>query len=186
MFATSFAGLSALACVCKHGRSAHIDVAGKRLEDGTYLSRGTAEYPASLASAFIQLISHMGDVSAPQDYALNDAIKLVPAKPMDALPVAFQDGGGLGSSPDWSHPPQGKDNLLLPLRQRWREMLFRMGFPQRLRLHIASGADTCPFTSLSESRRLRQCRASKQYGCPPGTSQDTDIAPREVAKSSKA
>ena len=146
MFATSFAGLSALACVCEHGRSAHIDVAGKRLKDGTYLSRGTAECPASLASAFIQLISHMGDVSAPQDYALNEAIKLVPAKSMDALPVAFQDGGGLGSSPDWSHPPQGKDNLLLPLRQRWREMLFRMGFPQRLRLHIASGADTCPLS----------------------------------------
>ena len=54
MFATSFAGPSALACVCEHGRSAHIDVAGKRLEDGTYLSRGAAEYPASLASAFIQ------------------------------------------------------------------------------------------------------------------------------------
>ena len=146
MFATSFAGLSALACVCEHGRSAHIDVAGKRLEDGTYLSRGTAEYPASLASAFMQIISHMGDVSAPQDYALHDAIKLVPAKPMDALPVAFQDGGGLGSSPDWSCPPQGKENLLLPLRQRWREMLFKMGFPQRLRLRIASGADACPFS----------------------------------------
>ena len=146
MFATSFAGLSALACVCEHVRSAHIDVAGKRLEDGTYLSRGTAEYPASLASAFIQIIRHMGDVTAPQDYALHDAIKLVPVKPMDALPVAFQDGGGLGSSPDWSRPPQGKENLLLPLRQRWREMLFKMGFPQRLRLHIASGADTCPFS----------------------------------------
>ena len=39
----------ALACVCEHGRSTHIDVAGRRLEDGTYLSRGTAEYPASLA-----------------------------------------------------------------------------------------------------------------------------------------
>ena len=146
MFATSFAGPSALACVCEHGRSAHIDVAGKRLENGTYLSRGTAEYPASLASAFIQLISHMGEVSAPQNHALSDAIKLVPAKPMDALSFAFQDGGGLGSSPDSSHPPQGKDNLLLPLRQRWREMLFRRGFPQRLRLHVASGADTCPFS----------------------------------------
>ena len=126
-------------CICEHDRSARIDVAGKRLEGGTYLSRGTAEYPASLASAFIQIIRHMGDVTAPQDYALHDAIKLVPVKPMDALPVAFQDGGGLGSSPDWSR-------LLLPLRQRWREMLFKMGFPQRLRLHIASGADTCPFS----------------------------------------
>ena len=136
MFATSFAGLSALACVCEHGRSAHIDVAGRRLDDGAYLSRGTAEYPGSLASAFIQLISHMGDVSAPQDYALNDAIHLVPAKPMDALPVAFQDGGGLGSSPDWSCPPQGKDNLLLPLRQRWKcfsRWVFLRGFACTLR-----------------------------------------------------
>ena len=55
----------------------------------------------------------MGDVSAPQDYALHDAVNLVPAKPMDALLGAFRDGGGLGSSPNWSCPPQGKDNLLL-------------------------------------------------------------------------
>ena len=44
--------------------------------------------------------SHMGEVSAPQNHALSDAIKLVPAKPMDALSFAFRDGGGLGSSPD--------------------------------------------------------------------------------------
>ena len=173
MFATSFAGLSALACVCEHERSAHIDVAGKRLEDGTYLSRGTAEYPASLASAFIQIIRHMGDVTGPQDYALHDAIKLVPGKQMDALPVAFQDGGGLGSSPDWSRPPQGKENLLLPLRQRWREMLFKMGFPQRLRLHIASGADTCPFSD-QEIQQFR--RAFDEFAAEKGvTSVSWDV-----------
>ena len=138
MFATSFAGLNALACICEHERSAHVDVAGKRLEDGTYLGRGTAEYPASLAAAFIQTMRHLGDLAGPQDYALHDAIKLVPGKEMDALPVAFQDGGGLGSSPDWSCPPRGKDNLLLALRQKWLGMLFEMDFPQRLRLHIAA------------------------------------------------
>ena len=54
MFATSFA-ISVLWHVSA-SRSAHVHVAGRRLEDGTYLSRGTAEYPASLASAFIQLV----------------------------------------------------------------------------------------------------------------------------------
>ena len=86
MFATSFAGLNTLACVCNHERSAHVDVAGKRLEDGTYLSRGTAEYPASLAA---QTIRHLGDLAGPQDYASRDAVQLVPRKEMDALPVAF-------------------------------------------------------------------------------------------------
>ena len=177
MFATSFVGLSALACICEHERSAHVDVAGKRLEDGAYLSRGTAEYPASLAAAFIQTIRHLGDLAGPQDYSLRDAIKLVPAKEMDALPVAFQDdGGGLGSSPDWSCPPQGKDNLLLALRQKWLAMLFAMGFPQRLRLRVASGADTCPlsptrkcssFAVLLTSLQLR--KGCHQYlgTCPP-------------------
>ena len=102
MFATSFAGLSALACVCSHERSAHVDVAGKRLADGTYLSRGTAEYPASLATEFMRTIQHLGDTTGPCDYALHDAIQLVPRKDLDALPVAFQDGGGMGSVPDWS------------------------------------------------------------------------------------
>ena len=130
MFATSFAGLSALACVCSHERSAHVDVAGKRLADGTYLSRGTAEYPASLATEFMRAIQHLGDTTGPSDYALHDAIQLVPRKDLDALPVAFQDGGGMGSIPDWSCPPQGKDNLLLSLRKKWLGMLFDLGFPR--------------------------------------------------------
>ena len=127
MFATSFAGLSALACVCSHERSAHVDVAGKRLADGTYLSRGTAEYPASLATEFMRTIQHLGDTTGPCDYALRDAVQLVPRKDLDALPVAFQDGGGMGSIPDWSCPPQGKANLLLSLRKKWLGMLFELG-----------------------------------------------------------
>ena len=146
MFATSFAGLSAVACICSHERSAHVDVAGKQLADGTYLSRGTAEYPASVAAEFIRTIQHLGDTAGPCDYALRDAVKLVPRKDLDALPVAFQDGGGMGSRPDWSCPPQGKDNLLLSLRKKWLGMLFELGFPQRLRSHIASGANTCPLS----------------------------------------
>ena len=71
---------------------------------------------------------------------------LVPRKDVDALPVAFQDGGGMGSRPDWSCPPQGKDNLLLSLCKEWLGMLFELGFPERLRSHIGSGANTCPLS----------------------------------------
>ena len=159
MFATSFAGLGALACVCEHGRSAHIDVAGKRLEDGTYLSRGTAEYPASLASAFIQLISHMGYASAPQDYALSDAIKLVPAKSMDALPVAFQDGGGLGSAPDWSHPPEPTPVLSLTRRYSSFAMLL-MILP--LRVEQCRYLGKCPVDSPTVWRPYTASVASFQ------------------------
>ena len=42
------------------------------------------------------------------DYALHDAVQLVPRKDLDALPVAFQDGRGMGSIPNWSCPPQGQ------------------------------------------------------------------------------
>ena len=94
----------------------------------------------------MRTIQHLGDTTGPCDYALRDAIQLVPRKDLDALPVALQDGGGRGSSPDWSCPPQGKDNLLFSLRKKWLGMLFELGFPQRLRSHIASGAHTCPFS----------------------------------------
>ena len=73
MFATSFA-ISVLWHVsASRGGRRTIHVAGRQLEDGTYLSPGTAEYPASLASAFIQLVvigvmSHTADLSPPSQW----------------------------------------------------------------------------------------------------------------------
>ena len=107
------------------------------------------------------------DTTGPCDYALHDAIQLVPRKDLDALPVAFQDGGGMGSIPDWSCPPQGKDNLLLSLRKKWLGMLFELGFPQRLRSHIASGAHTCPF---SDSEILSFRKAFEDFAIAKGIS----------------
>ena len=83
LFATSFAGLSALACVCRHERSAHVDEAGKRLADGTCLSHGTAGYPSSLATEFMRTVQLLNDTTEPCYCALHDAIQLVPPKDLD-------------------------------------------------------------------------------------------------------
>ena len=115
----------------------------------TYLSRGTAEYPASLAAAFMRAIQHLGDTTGPCDYALRDAIQLVPRKDLDALPVAFQDGGGMGSIPDWSCPPQGKDNLLLSLRTRWLG-IFRAGLPSEAPFAHCFRSSYLPFFGLRD------------------------------------
>ena len=123
----------------RHERSAHVDEAGKRLADGTYLSHGTAGYPSSLATEFMRTVQLLNDTTEPCYCALHDAIQLVPPKDLDALPIAFQDSGGMGSIPHWSCPSQCKDNLLPSLR-RWLGMLPELGFPWRLRSH------TCPFS----------------------------------------
>ena len=139
LLATSFAGLSALACVCRHQRSAHVDEAGKHLADGTYISHATARYPSSLATEFMRTVQLLNDTTEPCYCALHDAIQLVPPKDLDALPIAFQDSGGMGSILQWSCPSQCKDNPLPSLR-RWLGILFELGFPRRLRSH------TCPFS----------------------------------------
>ena len=93
----------------------------------------------TLATEFMRTVQLLNDTTEPCYCALHDAIQLVPPKDLDALPIAFQDSGGMGSIPQWSCPSQCKDNLLPSLR-RWLGMLFELGSPRRLRLH------TCPFS----------------------------------------
>ena len=56
MFASSFAPLISLACLCEHPPGHHPPLAGVRDETGGFLSRRTAEYPEQLADKFAQIV----------------------------------------------------------------------------------------------------------------------------------
>ena len=84
----------------------------------TYLSRYTAEYAPSLATAFakciIGLITQQG-----RDVSLDDLELQIPCKPLQSPPFVRQDGGGITSCGDWSHPPSNVSDILQVLRQHW-------------------------------------------------------------------
>ena len=102
MFACSHDWFCDMACACTH--STHAPYAGLKDSSGTYLSRRTAEYPKELAQ---QIASHLSSRIGPKilQLTLTSALAMIPVKPLQVAPHALHDGGGKGSKPDWSAPP---------------------------------------------------------------------------------
>ena len=130
-----------LASTCAHGPKAHESFLGKRLPDGSYKSRLTAEYPASLADA-------IADFMAPFVTSQGRCVPiaawqgLLPEKvpwPQGCLRV--EDGGGLQSSAFWMRP-LGQD-LLHGLRLAWTQRLLSSGLgrviPSKLGRAVLAG-----------------------------------------------
>ena len=131
-----------LASTCAHGPKAHESFLGKRLPDGSYKSRLTAEYPASLADA-------IADFMAPFVTSQGRCVPiaawqgLLPEKvpwPQGCLRV--EDGGGLQSSAFWMRP-LGRD-LLHGLRLAWTQRLLSSGLGRVIPSKLELGTDLCP------------------------------------------
>ncbi len=139
MFCTTCDLVSSLACTCPHGPQAHQQIAGVRTESGAYLSRYTAEYPPSLATAFakciIGLITQQG-----RDVSLDD-LEL-----QQRPPFVRQDGGGITSCGDWSHPPSNVSDILQVLRQRWISQIISQRLEKQLTHHFQNRIDSPPFS----------------------------------------
>ena len=145
MFCTTCELVSSLACICPHGSQAHQQIAGVRTDSGAYLSRYTAEYPPLLATAFakciIGLIDHQG-----RDFSLDDVEQQVPCKPLRSPPFVRQDGGGLTSCGDWSHPPSKASDILQVLRQHWIHQIISQRLDKQLTHHFQNRMDSPPFS----------------------------------------
>lgn len=57
LFASSFSGLTMLGSTCQHGPDAHQAIQGTKLQDGSFLSKVTACYPTSFATAFADCVT---------------------------------------------------------------------------------------------------------------------------------
>ena len=145
MFCTTCEEVSSLACLCPHGSQSHQQIAGVRTDSGAYLSRYTAEYPPLLAAAFakciIGLIDHQG-----QDFSLDDVEKHIPCKALRSPPFVRQDGGGLHSCGDWSHPPSKTSDILQVLRQHWIHQIISQRLDKQLTHHFQNRLDSPPFS----------------------------------------
>ena len=121
-------------------------MSGKRLPDGSYATRLTAQYPASVASAIASAL-------AP---ALTSVVGLVPYHTwQNLLPASpprppkvprADDGAGFCSRACWSTPLA--PNRLAPLRKLWLERIMDTKAHASIAQHLISGSKEPP---LSES-----------------------------------
>ena len=142
MFACSHDWFVDHASQCSH--SNHSPYAGIQDESGTYLSRKTAEYPKDLATALAHKLSaHIGPCIP--DLTLEFALSLIPVKPLHDPPHALRDGGGRGSQPDWSFPPNVPD-VLKPLRDRWIALILEQNLHKQFVAHMELQNPDPPFS----------------------------------------
>ncbi|CAE7226768.1 unnamed protein product [Symbiodinium sp. CCMP2592] len=151
LFASSFAPLRNMGCVCEHGRDAHPVMRGLD-NSGLFKSRQTAQYPEALATTFAAQIQVLLAKSGPA-LTLRDALTLVPCKPMDQLPHAVHDGAGRHSHADWSAPCA--PDLLRNLRSFLLKATASMSGPSRL-LQRRYEPSKEPLFSASEVARVRE------------------------------
>ncbi len=145
MFCTTCEEVSSLACLCPPGCYSHQQIAGVRTDSGTYLSRYTAEYPPLLATAFAKCIIGLIDCQR-QDFSLDDLEKQIPCKDLRSPPFVRQDGGGLHSCGDWSHPPSKTSDVLQVLRKHWTHQIISQRLDKQLTHHFQNRLDSPPFS----------------------------------------
>ena len=145
LFASSFSALAAMAVVCEHPAGSHQSIAGVKDSHGIYLSRRSAAYPAKLANQFAQIISVLLSPSA-DGLDWNSVFSFFPKKGLHQDPKSFVDGGGLVSTPDWSQPPPGLDNMFRPIRDHWIPKILHRGLHKQIVGHFQQQRTEAPFS----------------------------------------
>jgi hypothetical protein len=147
LFATSFVDLAQLGSICQHA-SGHQSFGGRRNEDGSFMSRATAEYPQSLVEKFADIISLLLDEDREVFTEWADALKTLPGKPpAPSTTVSAADGGGIMSTADWRRPPRGKDDVFKELRHSWSQIICDHHIHKQVE---ASFAMKCPEAPITE------------------------------------
>ena len=72
------------------------------------------------------------------------ALRLMPVKHCLAPLHSFQDGGGLGSKPDWSFPPPDVPNLFKPIRDSFFPILLQHDLHKRVVAHLTQKLEYPP------------------------------------------
>ena len=145
LLACTYPAMKSLGAICSHPPGTHEKIAGVKHADGSYKSRDTAEYPAEMCQAIAGLIFPL---CSPSQGQLLDAISAqacIPTKPLDALPVSYEDGGGLHSEPDWSRPYRSVPDALHNLRRQWVQILLKNGLIEKMKAFFNSGDNQPPF-----------------------------------------
>ena len=154
----------AVAKSCPHGASAHQQIAGVRMADGTFFSRITAEYPPDLAHALASIIAPYVTTSSmvllldTWQSALPQTLK------WPHLPTRVEDGGGLASTA--SHMLRPSHDKLAALRSRWFKRLSDTKHCLKITAALTSGCKHPPLTDADLQPYIEDML--DVLDCPPG------------------
>ena len=139
LLACTYPAMKSLGAVCSHPPGTHEKIAGVKRSDGSYKSRDAAEYPAEMCKVIAGLIFPLWSHSQGQLLDSTSLQAFIPAKQLDALPVSYEDGGGLFSEPDWSRPHRSVPDALHDLRRQWVQILLKNGLIEKMKAFFTSG-----------------------------------------------
>ena len=146
-FCCNDASVSRLASLCPHPVGYHSAISGKRAADGSFLTRNTAAYPASLASSLAQLaapwLSSVTPCSVP--VPLDGWTSLLPCRlPWPVLKHRVEDGAGTCST---ARPDPAKfSDPLRSLRTSWSRRFLSGGVAVRIAAALNSGSRDPPLS----------------------------------------
>ena len=148
-FCCNDASVSQLASVCPHPIGFHVALSGKRAADGSFLTRNTAAYPASLAQSLAKMAAPWlsTETSGVAPVPLATWHSLLPARlPWPDLKHRVEDGAGTCST---ARPDPAKfADPFRSLRTSWSRRFLRDGIAVRIAKALTSGSREPP---LSES-----------------------------------
>ena len=143
-FWSNYPIISKIASVCPHGPGAHPSFAGKRLPDGSFASRHTACYPASLAAALAKCFQPYTSCGGLQVHP-RQWRRFLPAQLAWPLrPHRIEDGAGTCSSAFWRVPRYA--DVFRPLRQAWMARLCRDDMVSRIITRLNSDSKQPPLS----------------------------------------
>ena len=146
-FCCNDASVSRIASLCTHPVGFHSAISGKRAADGSFLTRKTAAYPASLASSLAQLAAPwLSSATACDDPVKLDAWTfLLPTRlPWPVLKHRVEDGAGTCST---ARPDPAKfSDPLRGLRTSWSRRFLTGGVAGRIAAALNSGSRDPPLS----------------------------------------
>ena len=146
-FCCNDASVSQIASLCPHPVGFHPAVSGKRAADGSFLTRKTAAYPASLAVSLAKLAAPWlsSDTTCSGPVALDTWPSLLPSRlPWPVLKHRVEDGAGTCST---ARPDPAKfSDPLRSLRTSWSRRFLRDGLAVRIAAALNSGSREPPLS----------------------------------------
>ena len=157
LFVSNLSALESLASTCVHPPGAHVITSGRRSAQGTFLTRDTACYPASLCKAMAEhfrplLSSHIGEIPFLSWHSL-----LPPALFWPIPSHRVEDGAGTCSSACWS-APSGSD-YFRDIRRAWTSRILSGDFLQPFRARLSSGSKSPPISDSDLTPFLEDLRS---------------------------
>lgn len=104
-----------------------------------------ARYPPAMAQMYANEVCPLLS-SAGTALTLQQALGMIPLRPLDFPIFPGTDGAGAGSQVDWSAPGAFSQTPLDQLRRQWTDLIFRSRLHEHVWEQVRRGSKECPIT----------------------------------------